>query len=106
MKLRGDVAQHGVGGRELLQRQEPCGVAVGQATGHQVGEDPDAVHLAHRETGGREQLSERLSGETAGGGVSVAPAAERVRQDILSKHGVQNIGVPILRELRGELPES
>lgn len=32
--------------------------------------------------------------------------ANRVRQDILAKHGVQNIGVPILRELRGELPES
>ena len=31
--------------------------------------------------------------------------AERVRQEILAKHGVQDIGVAIIRELRGELPE-
>ena len=32
--------------------------------------------------------------------------AERIRQEILEKHGVLDIGVPAIRELRGELPES
>lgn len=32
--------------------------------------------------------------------------ADRVRQEILAKHGVLNIGVDIIRELRGELPQS
>ena len=31
--------------------------------------------------------------------------AERVRQEILEKQGVQDIGVQIIREMRGELPE-
>jgi hypothetical protein len=31
--------------------------------------------------------------------------AEQVRQEMLKKHGVQDIGVQIIRELRGELPE-
>jgi hypothetical protein len=35
----------------------------------------------------------------------VQARAARVRQQILAEHGVQDIGVPILRELRGELPE-
>ena len=30
--------------------------------------------------------------------------AAHVRQEILESHGVQNIGVQIIRELRGELP--
>ena len=30
--------------------------------------------------------------------------AERVRQEMLATHGIQNIGVDIIRELRGELP--
>ncbi len=30
--------------------------------------------------------------------------AARARQEILEKHGVQDIGVQIIRELRGELP--
>jgi hypothetical protein len=30
--------------------------------------------------------------------------AERVTQEIRRKHGVLNIGVPAIRELRGELP--
>lgn len=30
--------------------------------------------------------------------------AELIRQEILAKHGVLNIGVDIIRELRGELP--
>jgi hypothetical protein len=32
--------------------------------------------------------------------------AERIRQEVLAKHGILNIGVPAVRELRGELPES
>jgi hypothetical protein len=36
----------------------------------------------------------------------VRERAERIRQEILARHGVQDIGVPIIRELRGELPES
>jgi hypothetical protein len=32
--------------------------------------------------------------------------SERIRREILAKHGVQDIGVSIIRELRGELPES
>ena len=30
----------------------------------------------------------------------------RIRQEILEKHGVQDIGVQIIREMRGELPEA
>jgi hypothetical protein len=29
---------------------------------------------------------------------------DRIREDILQKHGLQDIGVPAVRELRGELP--
>lgn len=36
----------------------------------------------------------------------VRERAERIRQEIFKKHGVQDIGVPAIRELRGELPES
>ena len=32
--------------------------------------------------------------------------AELIRQQMLAKHGVLNIGVDIIRELRGELPAS
>jgi hypothetical protein len=32
--------------------------------------------------------------------------AARVRREILAKHGVQDIGVQIIRELRGDLPVS
>ncbi|HEY2908616.1 MAG TPA: hypothetical protein VGI99_00125 [Gemmataceae bacterium] len=35
----------------------------------------------------------------------VEKRAEKVRQRILKEHGVQNIGVRYIRELRGELPE-
>ena len=31
--------------------------------------------------------------------------AEQIRQEIYRKHGLLNIGVPAIRELRGELPE-
>ena len=34
----------------------------------------------------------------------VRERAARARQEILEKHGVQDIGVQIIRELRGELP--
>jgi hypothetical protein len=30
--------------------------------------------------------------------------AERIKQEIFQKHGVLDIGVPAIRELRGELP--
>jgi hypothetical protein len=36
----------------------------------------------------------------------VQERAERARKELLATHGVQNIGVAIIRELRGELPES
>lgn len=36
----------------------------------------------------------------------VRQRAERIRQEILEKHGIQDIGVPAIREFRGELPES
>jgi hypothetical protein len=36
----------------------------------------------------------------------VRERAARIRQEIFNKHGVQDIGVPAIRELRGELPES
>lgn len=31
--------------------------------------------------------------------------ARKIRQEILDTHGVQNIGVEIIRELRGPLPQ-
>jgi hypothetical protein len=31
--------------------------------------------------------------------------AAKIRQEILEEHGVQNIGVQIIREMRGALPE-
>jgi hypothetical protein len=36
----------------------------------------------------------------------VRERADQIRKDILATHGVQDIGVPIIREIRGELPES
>jgi hypothetical protein len=36
----------------------------------------------------------------------VRERAEAIRQQILAQHGVQEIGVELIRELRGELPES
>ncbi len=36
----------------------------------------------------------------------VRERAELIRQQILAMHGVQDIGVELIRELRGELPES
>ena len=35
----------------------------------------------------------------------VRERADQIRKDILATHGVQDIGVPIIREIRGELPE-
>jgi hypothetical protein len=32
--------------------------------------------------------------------------ANRIREEIRRKHGVLDIGVPAIRELRGELPDS
>jgi hypothetical protein len=34
----------------------------------------------------------------------VRARAEAIRQQILATHGVQDIGVQLIRELRGELP--
>jgi hypothetical protein len=31
--------------------------------------------------------------------------ADQARQEVLARHGVQDIGVGIIREIRGELPE-
>jgi hypothetical protein len=36
----------------------------------------------------------------------VRELAERVRQELLATKGVQDIGVQIIREIRGELPRS
>jgi hypothetical protein len=36
----------------------------------------------------------------------VRERAEEIRQQILASQGVQDIGVDLIRELRGELPES
>jgi hypothetical protein len=36
----------------------------------------------------------------------VRERAEAIRRQILAAHGVQDIGVEIIRELRGQLPES
>ncbi len=30
---------------------------------------------------------------------------DRIREEIRAKHGILDIGVPAIRELRGELPE-
>jgi hypothetical protein len=35
----------------------------------------------------------------------VEKRAEKARRRILKEHGVQNIGVQIIREMRGDLPE-
>ncbi len=35
----------------------------------------------------------------------VQKRAERIRQEVLAKHGVLDIGVPAIREFRGELPQ-
>ncbi len=32
--------------------------------------------------------------------------AEKIRREVFEKHGLVDIGVQIIRELRGELPES
>ena len=34
----------------------------------------------------------------------VREQGERIRQEILTKHGIVDIAVPAIRELRGELP--
>jgi hypothetical protein len=36
----------------------------------------------------------------------VRERAENIRQQILATHGIQNIGVDLIRELRGELPDA
>jgi hypothetical protein len=36
----------------------------------------------------------------------VRERAEAIRRQILATHGMQDIGVELIRELRGELPES
>lgn len=36
----------------------------------------------------------------------VRERAEAIRRQILAAHGIQDIGVELIRELRGELPES
>jgi hypothetical protein len=36
----------------------------------------------------------------------VRERAEAIRRQILAAHGVQDIGVDLIRELRGELPQS
>ena len=36
----------------------------------------------------------------------VQERAEQARKEVLAAHGVQDIGVQLVRELRGELPES
>jgi hypothetical protein len=36
----------------------------------------------------------------------VRERAEAIRRQILAEHGVQNIGVELIRELRGDLSES
>jgi hypothetical protein len=36
----------------------------------------------------------------------VQERADQARKEVLATHGVQDIGVPIIRELRGELPKS
>jgi hypothetical protein len=38
-------------------------------------------------------------------GRRVHERAERIREQILQKHGLVDIAVPAIRELRGELPE-
>jgi hypothetical protein len=35
----------------------------------------------------------------------VRERAKKIRQQILAKHGVQNIGVDLIRRLRGDLPK-
>jgi hypothetical protein len=35
----------------------------------------------------------------------VRERAERVREEVFRRHGVVDLGVPAIRELRGELPE-
>jgi len=35
----------------------------------------------------------------------VQERAEKIRQDVLAKHGILDIGVPAIREFRGELPQ-
>jgi hypothetical protein len=36
----------------------------------------------------------------------VRERAQQIKKQILATHGVQNIGVDLIRELRGELPEA
>jgi hypothetical protein len=36
----------------------------------------------------------------------VRARAEEIRKEILAMHGVQDIGVDLIRELRGELPDT
>ena len=35
----------------------------------------------------------------------VSERAERIRKEVLATHGVLDIGVPAIREFRGELPQ-
>jgi hypothetical protein len=36
----------------------------------------------------------------------VQERSKQIRVDLLKNHGIQDIGVPAIRELRGELPKS
>jgi hypothetical protein len=36
----------------------------------------------------------------------VREQAQRIREEIFQKHGIVDLGVPTIRERRGELPES
>lgn len=52
--------------------------------------------------------------DAAASGIRVDPAivsrirerSERIRNSVFLRHGLQDIGVPAIRELRGDLPES
>lgn len=63
-------------------------------------------------TGVEAELQEVLARVAAGKPVDpdlkrrVRERAEEIRKQILGIHGVQNIGVDLIRELRGELPDA
>jgi hypothetical protein len=60
------------------------------------------------------EVDARLVAECVAAGRPIPPEvarrvqerADQARKEVLAAHGVQDIGVPIIRELRGELPES
>ena len=69
----------------------------------------DTIASSARVEADLQEVLERIwSGKTVDPDLKrrVRERAERIRKQILATHGVQNIGVDLIRELRGALPDT